>query len=497
MFLCNTKYMAHKIFEALNKVELTGFLIILMPFANFVFKNYYYYLPIELILIFGVISIFYIGLIFISKIAKNNYEIVLFILSFFVSQTYHYYFANPLMLNNIYTFIVSIISAFIFLLVFVIKKKFKILNVFLVFCLLACTLPYFTIIKNDIVKNEKLVKNFNSNAEFKDVKFKNTPNIYCFHLESYSGNIALKHLFNYDNSKFLKELDNRGFYTWKNSFSNYDNTFMSLYSLFTMSHHYALLDVDNSFVAQKVVMGNKYNTLLKVLHENGYDINYYFYPTQFVKPFKSYAKFAKLYQITFLRVFNTIIQNPTDMADPNFPYDLDSNAKFLSNDLEKNLKSDKPQFYFVKFAKTRHFLLDFKFKPTFEENYISKLTESNIEILKMVDYIEKNDKNAIIILVGDHGSWRYRFSNDVKVKDFVLSQYNILLSIKNPYESVKNRPEILSNVNIFRYVISTLAENPNIMKNKRLDMSFGKNNTIFVENGKVFNELQYFNVSYK
>ena len=102
-------------------------------------------------------------------------------------------------------------------------------------------------------------------------------------------------------------LGDRGFYTWKNSFSNYDNTFMSLYSLFTMAHNYALLDVDNSFVAQKVVMGNNYNTLLKVLYENGYDINYYFYPTQFVKPFKSYAKFAKLYQITFLRVFNTII----------------------------------------------------------------------------------------------------------------------------------------------------------------------------------------------
>ena len=497
MLLCNTKYMVHKIFNALSNVELTGFLIILVPFANFMFKNYYYYLPIEVFLIFVVLSIFYLGLVFISKLAKNNFEIVLFLLSFLLSQSYHYYFVKPFMLNNIYTFIVSIISAFIFLLVFVIKKKFKILNVFLVCCLIACMLPYFKIVKNDIVKNEKLVKNFNSNAEFKDVKFKNTPNIYCFHLESYSGDIALKSLFDFDNSDFIMALGDRGFYTWKNSFSNYDNTFMSLYSLFTMAHNYALLDVDNSFVAQKVVMGNNYNTLLKVLYENGYDINYYFYPTQFVKPFKSYAKFAKLYQITFLRVFNTIIQNPTDMADPNFPYELSDNGEFLKSDLGKNLKSDKPQFYFVKFAKTRHFLLDFKFKPTFEENYISKLTESNIEILKMVDYIEKNDKNAIIILVGDHGSWRYRFSNDVKIKDFVLSQYNILLSIKNPYESVKNRPKVLSTVNIFRYVISTLAENPNIMKNKQLDMSFGENNTIFVENGKVFKEIQYFNVNYK
>ena len=326
MFLCNTKYMVHKIFNALSNVELTGFLIILVPFANFIFKNYYYYLPIELFLIFVVLSIFYVGLVFISKLAKNNYEIVLFLLSFLLSQSYHYYFVKPFMLNNIYTFIVSIILAFIFLLVFVIKKKFKILNVFLVFCLIACMLPYFKIVKNDIVKNEKLVKNFNSNVEFKDVKFKNTPNIYCFHLESYSGDIALKSLFDFDNSDFIMALGDRGFYTWKNSFSNYDNTFMSLYSLFTMAHNYALLDVDNSFVAQKVVMGNNYNTLLKVLYENGYDINYYFYPTQFVKPFKSYAKFAKLYQITFLRVFNTIIKNPTDMEDPNFPYEISENG---------------------------------------------------------------------------------------------------------------------------------------------------------------------------
>ena len=489
--------MVHKIFKALNMVELTGFLVILVPFANFMFKNYYYYLPIEIFLIFVVLLIFYIGLVFISKLAKNSYEIVLFLLSFLLSQSYHYYFVKYLILNNTYAFILSTISAFIFLLVFVIKKKFKILNVFLVFCLLACTFPYFKIVKNDIIKNEKLVKNFNSNAEFKDVKFKHTPNIYCFHLESYSGDIALKYLFNFDNSDFIKALSDREFYTWKNSFSNYDNTFMSLYSLFTMSHHYALLDVDNSFVAQKVVMGNKYNTLLKVLYENGYDINYYFYPTQFVKPFKSYAKFAKLYRIAFLRIFNTIIQRPTDMADPNFPYEISDNGEFLKSKLGKNFKSDKPQFYFVKFAKTRHFLPEFKFKPTFKENYISRLSESNVEILKMVDYIEMNDKNAIIILVGDHGSWLYRFSKDVKVKDFALSQYNILISIKNPYETVKNRPEVLSSVNIFRYVISTLAENPNIMKNKQLDMSFGENNTIFVENGKVFKEVQHFDVSYK
>ena len=133
MFLCNTKYMVHKIFNALSNVELTGFLIILVPFANFIFKNYYYYLPIEIFLIFVVLSIFYVGLVFISKLAKNNYEIVLFLLSFLLSQSYHYYFVKPFMLNNIYTFIVSIILAFIFLLVFVIKKKFKILNVFLVF----------------------------------------------------------------------------------------------------------------------------------------------------------------------------------------------------------------------------------------------------------------------------------------------------------------------------------------------------------------------------
>lgn len=67
MLLCNTKYMVHKIFNALSNVELTGFLIILVPFANFMFKNYYYYLPIEVFLIFVVLSIFYLGLVFISK----------------------------------------------------------------------------------------------------------------------------------------------------------------------------------------------------------------------------------------------------------------------------------------------------------------------------------------------------------------------------------------------------------------------------------------------
>lgn len=260
-------------------------------------------------------SILYIGLIFLSKLVKRHYNFVLVALSILVAVSYHYYFSHTF-LNNLFYYYLSVFLFIIFVFVLLKNNKIKFLNIFLIICFFICLFPYFEILKNDIFINEKLVKIFNSNKEFAGVKFRHKLNIYYFHLESYTGNIGLKQIFNYDNKDFLGELNSRGFYTWKNSYSNYDQTQMSLYSIFTMKNHYAFIDSSYSIKAQNVTMGNKYNSLLKVLTENGYDINYYFYPTQFAQPIKGYAKFVKLPKITLLRVKNLLLQKTTDMADP-------------------------------------------------------------------------------------------------------------------------------------------------------------------------------------
>lgn len=475
--------------NVLNIFELSGFLLIILPLCTFIFVNYCYLLPLEIFLSTIIIFIIYLCLMLISKLAKKHYNIILITLSFLLALSYQYYFSK-FFIDNIFKFYLYAFIIFVIILFFVIKNKAKFLNVFLIFCLIASSFWYFVILQNDIFQNKKLIEKFNSNEEFENVKFKHKSNIYYFYLESYSGNIALKYLFDYDNSDFLKELASRNFYTWKNSYSNYDNTAMSLYSTFTMAHHYYYLDVGHSIFGQNVVMGNKYNTLLKVLNKNGYDINYYFYPIHFAKPFNSYANFKNLWFISLIRVKNLILMQENDLASPNFPYEMSKYAEIFRKDLDRNLKSTKPQFYFVKFSKIRHYVQYFDFKPNFKQNYISNLRDTNIEIIKMIDYIEKNDPNSIIILLGDHGSWIYKFSDSVVIpSNYALSQYNILLSIKNPYERFENRPEVLSSVNVFRYVISSLTENFEFMKNKKSDVSFALNDCIYVENGRVLKDV--------
>ena len=62
------------------------------------------------------------------------------------------------------------------------------------------------------------------------IKFSNldNPNIYYIILDGYSNNESLKNNFNFDNSKFLKYLENSGFIINKNSFSNYEGTVFSM-----------------------------------------------------------------------------------------------------------------------------------------------------------------------------------------------------------------------------------------------------------------------------
>lgn len=461
--------MLNKLSTILNKVEISGFLLLIFPFFDFIFKNFYYFLPAEIFLIFLYYVILYLVLILFSKIAKKYYDIFLVSSSFIISLFYYHVW----------------LLVFCVLLIFVIKKKYKLINIFMIFLLISCLNPYFKLIKNDFLYNDKFIKKCNSNVEFKDVKFSHKPNIYYFYLESYTGKVALKELFEYDNQKFLSAIEDRGFYIWKNSYSNYDMTHSSLYSTFVMKNHYNLIDVFKSISAQKTVMGGKYNSLVNVLKKNGYDINYYFYPTQFVRPFNSDAKFVKLPKVSLLRAFNYIMRKPTDLSDPNFPCDLAENSAFLRRDFIKNLSLNKPQFYFIKFSKIKHLHPMFEYKPNFNENYISNLEITNFELLNIIDFIIKNDKDAVIVLLGDHGSRVFEFSKVSNV-DFSLSQFNVLLSIRNPYEKDKNRPEILSNVNVFRYIISTLTDSYDYEKHKRENMSFGYWNIIHVLDGKVF-----------
>ena len=76
----------------------------------------------------------------------------------------------------------------------------------------------------------------NPNPIILDNGFKNTPDVYYIILDEYAPLRTLDEFYHYDNSEFVKFLEEKGFYVTKNSHSNYAQTSTSLASTLNMKY---------------------------------------------------------------------------------------------------------------------------------------------------------------------------------------------------------------------------------------------------------------------
>ena len=83
----------------------------------------------------------------------------------------------------------------------------------------------------------------NSNHVFLGNDFKKTPDIYYIVMDEYAPLRTLEKFYDYDNSDFIKFLEEKGFYVTKNSHSNYAQTSTSLASALNMKHLNYLSDI--------------------------------------------------------------------------------------------------------------------------------------------------------------------------------------------------------------------------------------------------------------
>ena len=130
------------------------------------------------------------------------------------------------------------------------------------------------------------VYNFENFSDFEDEphesiilenNLKNLPDIYYIVLDEYAPLRTLNTFYNYDNSDFVKFLQERGFYVTKNSHSNYAQTFLAMTSTLNMKYVNYLSDiVGEESLDQRIpyqMISN--NLVMKNLKSLGYE-NYNF-----------------------------------------------------------------------------------------------------------------------------------------------------------------------------------------------------------------------------
>jgi hypothetical protein len=120
----------------------------------------------------------------------------------------------------------------------------------------------------------------------------------------------------------------------------------------------------------------------------------------------------------------------------------------------------------------------------FEREYPLKIHKANTVAIDMLDLIIKKDPGAFIIIMGDHGPFRYgdlwtrtRGAEDklngVAKVDLGTDLFGILLAVHYPVGYNKRfDTDVITPVNLFRYVFSELSGNDTVLSDKVRDESY-------------------------
>jgi len=302
------------------------------------------------------------------------------------------------------------------------------------------------------------------------------PNIYYIILDAYVGNDVLKESFDFDNSWFLEQLSQKGFFVAGQSRSNYVRTFLSLSS----SMNFQYLD---EFAEQVGIESRDKKPTRNLLRNNrvfGFLKRYGY----------SIVAFPTGFQFTELRDVDVYMSGPiwslddfsgellynTPLAalvqlftNQSFKDILHSRRILYSFDhLADTVEMEPPIFVFVHIAcPHKPFVFDEDGLPagaskgagktSTKDLYVGQVKYVNKRVIEFVDdLLEKSVQQPIIILQADHGV-RWRLDEQQPERDtpeIYKESFSILNACYLPGCDYSQLHDAISPVNTFRVVLN-------------------------------------------
>ncbi len=301
-----------------------------------------------------------------------------------------------------------------------------------------------------------------------DVKFKVKPNVYVIQPDGYVNFSEIdKGFYNFNNDSFKLFLETKGFTVYPDFRSNYSTTLSSNSSAFMMKQHYYNNKVSSFEIYNGRDMIVSENPVLEIFKNNGYK-------THFITE-TGYMLFNRPrmgfdycnIDYTSIPFVNPGISNPVDIITPlNTAITEDNNI---------------PKFFFLQILKPWHInsrKTATSDKAVEKEKWIESLKEANRKLTKIIKIIKKQDSDALIIIMADHGGYvgmNYTDESEEKSqdRDFIYSIFSSQLAIHWPQN---NKPrfnaKFKSSVNTFRLLFSYLSKDETYLKNLQPDESY-------------------------
>ena len=291
------------------------------------------------------------------------------------------------------------------------------------------------------------------------------PDIYYIILDGYMRKDVMNEFWRFDNSEFIKSLENRGFYVAPKSRSNYQTTWLSLASSLNMEYLPENLSIDTTQSINNIpfIEAIAQNRVAKFLKSIGYQ--YIHLPhnaaltkknnqadititnKKYMSPFSQH-----ILNKTFLKTFKLLSLNEIQIKRREILHGFKK--------LEDIPHNEEPTFTYA------HFLIPhgphaFNSKGEFpakniseSEKYFEEILFANKKINHLVDYLQQNSKTPpIIIIQGDHGFLApetYRpDANGIKQRYSNLSAYYL------PNKKNEKLYETITPVNSFRLIFDS------------------------------------------
>ena len=299
--------------------------------------------------------------------------------------------------------------------------------------------------------------------DINSIVLKHTPNIYIIQPDGYvSQSILESEPYNHK-SDLYNWLKGNEFKVYDDFRSNYPASLASNASMFSMKQHRfegmfnPTLELPN---ARSVINGE--NPVLEILQAHNYH-------TSFI-----------VQDEYFQQNRNPLVYDHYNIGLDEIPFfSNDNNVKqVVFDDLKTAMKQDenRPNFYFIEKLLPHHI----HFKDPIEErraDYIKRVDSVNVWLKKSINHIVDNDENALIVVLADHGGWlgidnykdMYSTSEEVDIK----SIYSSLAAVRwNGFLYDDIDSNLKSNVNLFRIIFASLAENKGYIKYLEDDSSY-------------------------
>jgi hypothetical protein len=309
-----------------------------------------------------------------------------------------------------------------------------------------------------------------------EVTFSKTPNVYYIITESYPNKAALQTFHGIDNAKFYKKVEARGFTLFHDAFSNYSATVTSLASVFAMSHHFGRIAIGelDSFSARDLISARIFNAVVETFKRNGYFVQYVHQSNYQLRGGASLDYYWPLETASgavesFLEAGDMNRKSALGAEQPNFKAVLKERLAVIRD-------SERPHFTYIYLKLPNHSphmrtksQQNLQRMAKWRRDYRSKHARSNLAVLHTADQILASDKDALIIVSGDHGSWAIRLflmDDGRPAPDNLVSldRLGIFLAIRfpPPYDGAFDG-STLSGVNLFRYVFAYLSGSEDVL----------------------------------